>query len=176
MHRFVRGVACALAVAVFAAPLSAAVFTIQLKNGSTFETRYEPEEASWDAGKVVFVDEVGLTIALDRADIEAISSDFESKGYGSMLDSTTMELGWAPNDLAAPAEPGSQDPMAQLQQMLGQQQQRPDVTYGQFVEPDQTQGIPSQWIGVPGSTGAQPQPVIVPVQVPAPAAPPAGGQ
>lgn len=176
MHRFVRGVACALAVAVFAAPLSAAVFTIQLKNGSTFESRYEPEEASWDAGKVILVDEVGLTIALDRADIEAISSDFESKGYGSMLDSTTMELGWAPNDLAAPVEPGSQDPMAQLQQMLGQQQQRPDVTYGQFVEPDQTQGIPSQWIGVPGSTGAQPQPVIVPVQVPAPAAPPAGGQ
>lgn len=174
MHRFVRGVACALAVAVFAAPLSAAVYTIQLKNGSSFESRYEPEEASWDAGKVVFLDEVGLSIAVDRAEIEAISSDFESKGYGSMLDSTTMELGWAPNDLAAPAEPGSQDPMAQLQQMMGQQQ-RPDVTYGQFVEPDQTQGIPSQWIGVPG-TGGQTQPVIVPVQMPAPAAPPAVGQ
>lgn len=172
MHRTVRGLACALVAAVVAAPMSAAVYTINLHNGHSFESRYEPQEASWDASKVVFVDEVGLTIALDRADIESIASDFESKGYGSMIDATTMELGWAPNDLAAPDDGSSTDPMAQIERLMSQQPQQQSVTYGQFVEPDQTQGMPAQWVGLPNDTS--PQPVVVPVPVPVPSAP-AGG-
>lgn len=167
MERPVRVLVCVLAAAVAAAPLAAAVYTIQLTNGNSFETRYEPEDASYDSGKVVFLDETGLLITVAKSDIASIQSDFESKGYGRMINTTTMELGWAPNDAVegggAPA-----DPLAQVQQAIQGQQQ--NVNYNQFVEPDALQGMPGNWVGGSFST---PQPVVVPVPVPAPAPAPA---
>ena len=82
MQRPVRVLVCVLAAAVAAAPLAAAVYTIQLTNGYSFETRYEPEDASYDSGKVVFLDEAGLLITIAKSDIVSIQSDFEAKGYG----------------------------------------------------------------------------------------------
>jgi len=167
MERPVRVLVCALAAVVAAAPLAAAIYTIQLTNGSSFETRYQPEDASYDSGKVVFLDETGLLITLSKSEIESIESDFESKGYGRMIDTTTMELGWAPNDAAeegaAPA-----DPLAQVQAAIQGQQQ--STTFNQFVEPDALQGMPGNWVG---GSYSSPQPVVVPIPVPAPA--PAGG-
>lgn len=163
MERPVRVLVCALAAVVTAAPLAAAVYTIRLNNGHSFETRYEPEDASYDSDKVVFLDETGLLITIPKSEIESIQSDFEAKGYGRMIDTTTMELGWAPNDAAEEgATPG--DPMAQVQQAIQGQQQI--TTFNQFVEPDATQGMPGNWVG---GSFSSPQPVVVPVPVPAPA-------
>ena len=107
-------------VVVAAAPAFAA-YTIRLNNGTSFTTRYEPEDASWDDSKVVFLDEVGTLISISKSEIAGIESDFETKGYGRMIDTTTMELGWAPNDAAEGVEGGAPaDPLAQMQQESGQ--------------------------------------------------------
>lgn len=174
MVRPVRALVCALAAAVAAAPLTAAIYTIQLTNGNSFETRYQPEDASYDSEKVVFLDETGLLITLSKSDIVSIQSDFEAKGYGRMINTTTMELGWAPNDAAEGGGDGAADPLAQVQQAIQGQQQT--TTFNQFVEPDATQGMPGNWVG---GSFSSPQPVVVPVPVPssapAPSAPAGGG-
>lgn len=164
MERPVRVLVCALAAAVAAAPLVAATYKIQLANGNSFETRYEPEDASYDSGKVVFLDETGLLITLSKGDIVSIESDFEAKGYGRMINTTTMEFGWAPNDAAEGGEGGgAADPLAQVQQAIQAQQQQ-TTTFNQFVEPDALQGMPGNWVG--GSFSTPPQPVVIPVPVP----------
>ncbi|HLF56167.1 MAG TPA: hypothetical protein VI942_04900 [Thermoanaerobaculia bacterium] len=96
----------ALAFAV-AAPASAAVYTLHLKNGTTFETRYEPEDAPWDAQKLVFVNEWGNLMSLAKAEVDRVDTDVEVAGFGHQLDSTTVALGWAPNDAPAPGSQGA---------------------------------------------------------------------
>ena len=161
MVRTARVFAWVLAAAVAVAPLSAAVYTVTLKNGTTFETRYEPEDASWDKEKMVLLDEWGNMISLARADVDTIVSDVAAKGYGRMIDNTTIALGWAPNDAAEPetASGGTAEAAAGGQQ--------PPANQEQFVEPDQMQGIPGNWIGYPSTT-----PNMQPAPSPAPAPPP----
>jgi hypothetical protein len=107
MSRWLRtGSALAVALLV-AAPATAAVYAIQMNNGTTFETRFKPLDAEYDAGKVVFVDEVGNLIALPKSEIASIDSDVESSGFGHVIDNTTIALGWAPND--APEQGTAQD-------------------------------------------------------------------
>lgn len=102
MVRTLRSLALtALALAV-AVPASATVYTIHLQNGTTFETRYQPEDAPWDANKIVFTNEWGNLMALPRDLIVRIESAVEASGFGHQLDTTTVALGWAPND--APAD------------------------------------------------------------------------
>jgi len=84
------------------APLSAAVYTIHLVNGGQFETRYEPFDAPWDGAKIVFFDEWGVLVALQKSDIAKIESDVEASGFGHQLDDTTIAVGWAPNDAPLP--------------------------------------------------------------------------
>ncbi len=112
MVRLLRAIAWTLVAALVALPASAAVYTIHLKSGDTFETRYEPRDASWDSSKVIFLDEVGNLISLVKNDIARVDSDVEAAGYGHMLDDTTMMLGRAPND--AP-EAGSAEADAAVQ-------------------------------------------------------------
>jgi hypothetical protein len=98
MVRPLRAIAWTLVAALVAGPASAAVYTIHLNSGDSFASRYAPRDASWDAQKVVFLDEVGNLIAIAKSDIESIESDVAAAGYGHMLDDTTMVLGRAPND------------------------------------------------------------------------------
>jgi hypothetical protein len=152
MSRLVRTLAWVLVGSLAVSPLAAAVYTVTLKNGNVFETRYQPEDASWDKGKIVLLDEMGNLIALAKDDVQEVVSDVESKGYGSVIDNTTMYLGWAPNEgEEAPAGGGV---AAAAAQATGQQQ--PDLTYNQFVEPDQTQGMPANWVGYPVNMNNQP--------------------
>lgn len=107
MSRWLR-TGSALAVALLGvAPASAAVFVIHLNNGTTFESRFRPLDAEYDANKVVFVDEVGTLIALAKSEISKIESDVERSGFGHVIDNTTIAVGWAPND--APEEGSAQD-------------------------------------------------------------------
>ena len=98
MARSTRALVLALLATAAAAPVSAALFVVTLTNGTTFSSRYKPLDADWDAGKIVLLDEAGNLISLSKSEIDGIESDVDSKGFGHMLDDTTMAFGWAPND------------------------------------------------------------------------------
>ena len=148
MGRTTRVLAFVLAGLVAVAPLSAAIYTVNLKNGTSFETRYEPRDAPWDSGKIVLLNEWGNLISIAKDEVDEVNSDFESKGYGSMLDDTTMALGWAPNDAVDPTTPEGQEALAAAS-AAEQAEGEPNVTIDQFVQPEDTQGLPAQWIGYP---------------------------
>jgi hypothetical protein len=112
MARSWRALVLAAVAMALSAPLAAAEFTVYMTNGTTFESRYEPRDAEWDAQKVVLIDGAGNTISVPKSEIERIESDVAAKGFGHMLDDTTMAFGWAPNDTneaAAGAAPASSE-------------------------------------------------------------------
>jgi hypothetical protein len=179
-RRFVRLAVLAVAVACVVAPVQAAVYTVSMTNGTSFDTRYEPEDAAWDSSKLVFIDEFGNVVAVAKTDVQEVTSDFEAKGYGRMINNTTMELGWAPNDALDTSTPEGQAAAAAAAALAASQPA--PTTFDQFIEPNQTQGMPARWVGyptnTPGATGFVPPPVQIPVPAPAPmpvdAPPPAG--
>jgi hypothetical protein len=138
-----------LAASLLAAlPAAAEVYTIRLSNGTTFESLYQPKQAAWDATLVTFVDETGTEIALPQALIADVTAQSEVKGYGRVLNTTTIDLGFMPNDL-------DQSQQAMQQQALmnagGQVPAAPNG--GQFIEPDQIgAGIPMGFVTGTGST------------------------
>ena len=148
-----------------AIPAMAGVYRVELKNGNSFETRYKPRVAEWDETKVVFLTDVGNRITLAQDDIVDIVADMQVKGFGTVLDTTTIVLGWAPNDAPVDSAPS---PEQQFQQYLDslRSEQRPN-TVQQFVDTeDAGQGGLSTWefnadnfTGGPG--GENPPPVIV---------------
>ncbi len=130
MARLRYAIAFALAALLASTPLAAVKFTVYLTNGTTFESRYQPKDASWDAEKIVFLDETGNPISLAKSEVERVESDVDAAGFGHMLDNTTMAFGWAPNDLseeagtaareryatAAAAAPASTEPIYNVNQ------------------------------------------------------------
>ena len=148
-------------------PAGAEVFFVTLNNGTSIETAYQPQAASWDPGMVLLLTETGNWIGLPQADIKEVRSESQISGYGRAIDNKTFELGFAPNDSLDPSAV-SDDPDAaraqMLEQMLVLQQQEFDqrraqetYTVEQFVEPGQTQGIPSSLIGTAyGPTAVNP--------------------
>jgi hypothetical protein len=159
MRRSLTHVSLALLALAGAVPAGAEVFFVTLNNGTTFESAYQPQAASWDTGMVLLLTETGNWIGLPQADIKEVRSETQIAGYGRAIDDNTFELGFAPNDAsdpdakpAAPAEERAQ----MLEQMLMQQQQELDqrtaqesYTVDQFVEPGELQGIPTRFIGEP---------------------------
>lgn len=153
-----------LALLACAVPAGAEVFFVTLNNGTTIETAYQPQAASWDPGMVLLLTEQGNWIGLPQADIQEVRSETQIAGYGRAIDDNTFELGFAPNDAAdpdaKPADPA--EARAQmLEQMLVQQQQelndrraQESYTVEQFVDPEDLQGIPARFIGSP--TGPTP--------------------
>lgn len=116
-----------------ALPAAAEVYTIRLTSGGTFESRYQPKQAAWDATLVTFVDETGTEIALPQAAIADVVAQSEQKGYGRVLNTTTVDLGFMPNDLDQ-----SQQVMAQVAAMnpQGGVVIGPNTGGNQFIEPD----------------------------------------
>ncbi|MGE5233301.1 MAG: hypothetical protein ACM3OB_04260 [Acidobacteriota bacterium] len=156
----------ALAALLVSLPASAAMWTIKLHGGGKFQTRYQPQVASWDANRVVFLTEVGNLVSVPKGDIENISSDIENRGFGKVINTTTVMLGEAPNDLAADQGGGG----AGAQAAPAPEEEAP-YTVQQFVEPSAAQGIPGSLI--PSGYGGQQQRTPAPAPAPAPAPPPA---
>ena len=149
-----------LLVGAFAAlPVSAAVYTVTMKNGSTFDTRYQPEEASWDENMVVLLTEFGNRIALPAAEIDSVAVDSESRGFGHQINSTTMSLGWAPNDAIDPSTPEGQAAIAAGTAAAAAGATRAPTVYNQqqFVEPGALTGLPVWMTGVNAVPQVQPQ-------------------
>lgn len=165
-------IALIVLAAVALSPAVAEIFTVHLTNGATFETRYQPKAVEGDGNKVSFVTDVGNLIYVHRDDISEISHSSDVQGFGTMINTTTISLGWAPNDKAPPGDPSQADQM--LEYLRSQQRARPDYSVDQFVSSEEagvTGGLPA-WDLAPGTTGGQTN-VIMPQPVAAPA--PAGG-
>jgi len=88
-----------LLLLALAASAHAAYFTVTLKNGTTFDIRYNPVKADWDPRYTMFLTDQGNWIATLNTDIADIVSHAEESGYGYQLNTTTLFLGWSPNDL-----------------------------------------------------------------------------
>lgn len=131
----------ALGVGLGAAlPAAAEVFHIDLANGETFDSLYRPEEASWDADLLLLLTDSGSWIALPKADVVSIISETESSGYGRVIDTSTIVLGYATNDAPLPDDPTQFSTVDALQQLFEQQNQGQDYSVQQFVEPGQAGG------------------------------------
>ncbi len=160
LPRLFTGVAIlAIALVLVTGPAAAAVFKVTLTNGSTIETRYRPAQSADDESKIKLITENGNWISLPKDLVESVTSDFEAKGYGTVLSTTTVILGWSPNDApAAGAEGADTDPTERLLNYFQQRdsantQQAPPYSVQQFVEPN-SQG------GIPISFGAQTTPPV----------------
>jgi hypothetical protein len=158
-----------LALALLALPAAAESFHVTLTDGTTFETRYQPQEASWDASMVLLLTEVGNWIGLPKDAIASVVADMGETGFGTRINSTTISLGPAPNDAAIPEEEevaagraagpaAARNAQEQLLESYMQQRQaEQSYSIQQFVEPNQTQGIPSRFVGSP-TGGSRPFP------------------
>ncbi len=133
-----------IGIALFAAlPAAADTYTVTLQNGGTFESRYKPQPAPWDAGKLLLLTDVGNWISLPRAQVKGVASMTEVQGFGRVIDTTTVDLGWGPNDRSEGGEEQALSPQDRLLQLLERQgRERRDYSVRQFVEPDQAGGIP----------------------------------
>src|SRR6185369_9471374 len=144
-------------------PVGAEVFRVTLNNGQIFETDYQPQEASWDASMVLLLDDVGNWVGVSKADVQQVATVSETGAYGIMISKNTFELGVSANDAEAeeaallaanggqPGQGGKPSALEATQLQLAQvelQQKQSDKNYGvkQFVEPGQTQGIPSRFV------------------------------
>ncbi|HYN19699.1 MAG TPA: hypothetical protein VE078_01980 [Thermoanaerobaculia bacterium] len=148
----------ALAVlALPAIPAAAEVYTVTLKNGNVLETKYQPEEASFDSNMVLLLTEVGNWVGIQRDEIESVVAAAELSHFGKVIGKNTILLGWSANDAEDPNAPPAEgqtprDPAAaataQALQTLNQQRQaEQNYTIKQFVQPSETQGIPARMIG-----------------------------
>ncbi len=138
-----RLIALSLVLFAVAASAGAGYFTVTLKNGMTFDTREEPVTAEWDPNVSMFRTDQGNWIALANDEIVDIVSAAEESGFGYQLDTTTILLGWSPNDLIDPegGEEGEGAPRYDV----------PEDTRGTGYSIDQFLNIPVA--GSPASAG-----------------------
>lgn len=139
---------------VLAVPASADLFTVTLTNGATFETRYQPIQSVIDEGKLQFLTDMGNWITLKKDIVASIASETESKGFGIVIDTQTIALGWDPTSIQAAEESQeSEDSTAQLLRYLVAQDQAqappPPFSNELVVEQSDVGGIP---IWMTGST------------------------
>jgi len=97
--RALRLIALAAVLLLVTTSAQALFFTVTLKNGTTFETRYRPVQADWDPEISMFLSDRGNWVAIPNDEIEDVVSVFEESGFGYQLDTTTRFIGWSPNDL-----------------------------------------------------------------------------
>lgn len=77
---------------------SAGTYTVTLTNGTSFVTRYEPVDAEWDDNVVMLNSDQGNWIALPKDEIADVVSDVEASGFGYQVNTTTVFVGWSPNE------------------------------------------------------------------------------
>ena len=138
-------------LALLAVPAGAELFTVTLINGKTFDSRYQPVQSAADASKLQLLTDTGNWITLKKEIVASVTSETESKGFGTVIDTQTIALGWDPTSLAAQekSEAESQDPTMQLlnylvQQDRAQASQPPPAPFSNdlIVEPADAGGIP----------------------------------
>ena len=161
----------AVLLAFAALPAGATVYHVTLSNGSVIDSLYEPQEASWDHGMVLALTDAGNWIGIKKGEIANVASENATRGFGVVINATTISLGDAPNDLPVPGKDAGTSTQQALQNLLQQQQPRPNYTIQQGVQTEDTQGIPSPFIS-PYASPNSVTPVVVPPTSSAPSTPP----
>ncbi len=98
MSRFSRNLLLLLATLLATAPAMAELYTVRLKNGTTIESRQQPQYAAWDKDVVLVLTDVGNWGALEVKDIERVDVETQVRGFAKRLDANTLFLGWSAND------------------------------------------------------------------------------
>jgi hypothetical protein len=137
-----------LALLGSATAATAGTFTVTLTNGSTFETRYRPAAADWDENLILLATDRGNRIALLKSEIADVTSSVEETGFGYQLDTTTLFVGWRPQDDVEEGEETAKGEDAGSQQRFDFPEPTPSFTVEQFVNPSTSPNI-----GVPADTG-----------------------
>lgn len=107
-RRNLRLVVLALLAMAVAGTAYAEYYTVTLTNGTSFQTRYRPVPADWDENVVMINTDRGNWIGLRVDEIADVSSHAESTGFGYQLNSTTLFVGWSPNDVYDEGEEGGE--------------------------------------------------------------------
>jgi hypothetical protein len=142
-----------LAVVVLAVPATAEIYTVSLNNGTQFESRHRPQEASFDSSIVLVLTDVGNRIAINKADISSVDAATERDGFGKVIDTHTIALGWAPNDSPEIDPEAAMDPMTRLLNFLeAEQGNQPDYSVTQFGQPSIVGQDPAGGLPVSGLT------------------------
>jgi hypothetical protein len=141
----------AVSMLVVASGAGAAAYSVTLKNGNTFETRYQPADVEWDPTVATIVTDLGNPIVLKKDEIAEVTSIAEAKGFGYQLNTTTLFLGWSPNDLLTTDAEGNQVPTYDTG--ADQPPPPPDYTIQQFVNvptvgSPSTGGVPLSEVGI----------------------------
>jgi hypothetical protein len=175
MVRSFSRVLLALGLVLLAAlPAGADVYHIKLKSGTIVDTRYQPQDASWDPHMVLLMTEVGNWIGVRKDDIDSVASENATRGFGVTIRNNTISLGVAPNDQPTPNSDknvAAMDRLTQAIQGLAQGQQQQPYSIQQGVQTESTQGIPSSFINPNSGGGSSPIAIPLPLPTPAPAAP-----
>jgi len=135
-----------IALLLVALPALAEYHTIKLKNGNQFDSLYRPRLAVEGGDRVLVATETGNWISLPIDAIESVVSHIEARGFGKVINTTTILIGTAPNDAEVPGESTEAlDPATRLLNYL-ENQQRPQAaaqfSVQQFAEPNSGGGIP----------------------------------
>ncbi len=127
-HNF-RLIVLSFLLVTVASAAQAELYTVTLTNGTTFETRYKPIPAEWDENVVLINTNRGNQIGLLTEEIADVASHAEVTGFGYQLNTTTLFVGWSPNDIDDVGEDG--EPL-NLEEMFPEA--APSFTLDQFVD------------------------------------------
>ncbi len=81
-----------------ASSASATAYIVVLKNGNTMISKYKPIDAPYNSSKSLIMTEAGNVISLSKDDIEEVIADVENRGFGVIIDTTTILVGYSAND------------------------------------------------------------------------------
>lgn len=143
MSRIVRITLFGALSVLLAGGAMAATFTVTLDNGNTMLTRYKPK-LSPDGQTAYLLTDMGNWVSYPKASIVDVVSDFESRGFGRVIDTTTISLGIAPNtrDVGEGSTQELDANMELLRYMQDRDAARDNYSVQQFVQPEAASGIP----------------------------------
>lgn len=183
MRNAMRTIWIAALLVALPAVASAETFTVTLDNGLTFTTRYQPKVSLPDESKVMLLTDMGNWIALPAARVTSVISNTESRGFGRVIDTTTIALGFAPNEVDPQEAATAADPSTALLQYLTQRDaaSQRDYSVEQFVDTESAGagGFPSSFgssFSNSGNPGVYVEPGAAIVPTPAPPPPSDGVQ
>lgn len=119
-----------------AGTLDAEAYRVRLHNGNEFISKYEPKDADFDPNILLIMTEHGNIVALSKDDIAETIADLELRGFGHVIDTTTIEVGWSPNDAPEPGAEGAEGAAPAAAPAPA------PFSVQQFVEPNSVGGLP----------------------------------
>src|SRR6185369_1034239 len=87
---------------VVALPAGADIYHVKLKSGTVVDSRYQPQDASWDKGMVLLLTDVGNWVGVSKDEIDSVTAENATRGFGVTIRNNTISLGVAPNDQPKP--------------------------------------------------------------------------